>query len=460
MEQLSLSSSLKLKDPAVISFYGAGGKTTLMLRLAEELAAAKANVVVTTTTKIYKPSDLPLTIAPTAKEALTNIETCFNSSNLAVLGSRIDPEGKLQGIDPGMIAEIFTALKSFVLVEADGASRKPLKGYEHYEPVLPPVSAYAIAVAGADVLGQEIGKRWVHRPDKFTAATGIGSGELITGSVLAQAYQYMYAKGKDQTPEAKFIAILNKADLLNKPEETALDLAASFTENEISFQYLLLAAARHANPVNFIIATASKPARTHITALVLAAGLASRMGKDKLTLKLGGSTVFERTLKTVMESGADQIIVVTRPGSDLIHYAEALKCKVVVNPSPETGLSSSLKVGLNSVAGCSQGVLFSLADQPLIPAHVYRALIERYRKTLKPITCPLYRGKRGNPVIFDRRLWPDLAQVEGDQGGRSLIDSAAEGDIDYLPVDDPSVIVDLDTPQDYTRLLCRDLGIE
>jgi molybdenum cofactor cytidylyltransferase/probable selenium-dependent hydroxylase accessory protein YqeC len=452
VRHLSLNRSLKMKRPAVVSFYGAGGKSTLMLKLAEELAALDHKIVVTTTTKIYPPANLPLILTPEVKTLLKKLEETLNNENIAVLGSMISTEGKIDGFVPEMVSIMSEAFNCFVLVEADGANSKPLKGYNHYEPILPKISSYALAIAGADVLGLEISEQFVHRADKFSAATGLNYGDPITVDTLSKAFRYMADIGKNQAPGAKFAAILNKVDLLCNPEDMAIQLSAGLAETDNPFSSLLLTTAFDENPVKFVLSTESKSAKANVAAIILAAGSSQRMGVDKLTLKLGERTVFEYTLREVLTAGADQVIVVTRTDSSIIALAEKEKCRVVINTYPEAGLSTSLKMGLNAVDSSCQGALFALGDQPLISAAIYRDLLERYRKTLRKIICPRYKGRRGNPTIFDRRTWPELMQLAGDQGGRSLIDALPENQVEYLEVNDPAIITDLDTPSDYKRL--------
>ncbi len=452
MKQLSIYHSAALTDPALVSFIGAGGKTTLLLRLAEELSAAGHKVIVTTTTRIYPPHNLPLILASTIEKALTELSETLKTQSIAVIGSKISPDGKLQGLQPDLVNRIFKELQHFTLVEADGARGKPLKGYNNYEPLIPSGSNLVFAVIGADVLGQINDETHVHRSVEFCAATGIAAGTEINCSVLAKSYRQMHDIAGSQAPSAALKAILNKTDLLAEPQKTALELLDSLVKETDSYNKLLLTTAQDESPVKFIMQLAPQAPAVSVAAIILAAGLSKRMGEDKLSLKLRESTVFETTLQAITKAGFQQVIVVTRPDSKLADQACSYNCHLVENPTPEEGLSSSLKAGLKALDSTIQGALFALADQPLITPEIYRLLINSYRKKLKLVTCPLYQGKRGNPTIFDRRTWNLLEKIEGDQGGRSLLRNLADDQIDYIMVDDPAVITDLDTPADYARL--------
>jgi probable selenium-dependent hydroxylase accessory protein YqeC len=455
LKQLSLKHSAAITEPALVSFIGAGGKTTLLLRLAEELSAAGHKVIVTTTTRIYPPDKLPLILASTFDKALAELQGTLNTQHPVVIGSEISPDGKLKGLEPDIVNRLFKELQVFTLVEADGARGKSLKGFSDYEPLIPSASAFVFAVIGADVLDQKVAETQVHRSAQFCAATGVDAGAAINTRVLAKSYHQMHGIAVRQAPSAAVIAILNKTDLLAAPERTALELLEPLAEEAGSYNKLLLTTAQDENPVKIIMQPAPQAPAVSVAAVILAAGLSKRMGEDKLNLKIGGSTVFETTLKAITETGFKQVIVVTRPGSNLAGQARNYNCHLVENKNPELGLSSSLKVGLNALDSSIQGALFALADQPLVTSGLYNRLINSYRKKLKLVTCPLYRDKRGNPTIFDRRTWPDLQLIEGDQGGRSLLRNLTEDQVDYVTVDDPAVVTDLDTPADYDSLLDR-----
>jgi molybdenum cofactor cytidylyltransferase len=427
-----------------------------MLKLAKELAAAGHKVIITTTTRIYPPDNLPIILASSFERASTELQEELNKQPVVAIGSEISSDGKLKGLEPKLVNRIYKELQIFTLVEADGARGKPLKGYSNYEPLIPFASDLIFTVIGADVLGQQLVEKYVHRSAQFCAVTGTDAGAVINTKVLAKSYRQMHGIAGRQAPSAAVMAILNKADLLSAPEKTALDLRDALVEEAGIYSTLLLTTAQDKNPVKIIMQLAPQAPAVSVAAIVLAAGLSKRMGEDKLSLKLRDSNVFNTTLQAVTKAGFQQVIVVTRPGSNLVDQARSYNCQITENITPEKGLSSSLKVGLNALESSVQGALFALADQPLVTPEIYNRLINSYRKKLKLVTCPLYRGKRGNPTIFDRRTWPDLQLIKGDQGGRPLLNKLTEDQVDLVAVDDPAVVTDLDTPADYARF--RDRG--
>ena len=170
--------------------------------------------------------------------------------------------------------------------------------------------------------------------------------------------------------------------------------------------------------------------------------------------KIGGKTLLERAVGAALSSPVGEVIVVTRPDKgEAKHLPQSWPVKIVTNSSHREGMSSSLKAGLLAVSPCTQGIVFALGDQPFVSPRVYELLIEAYCRELKLVTVPVYRGKRGNPVLIDRRAWPLLMGAEGDAGGRQILPLVPEGEISAVEVGDPGVLADIDTEEDFKR--CR-----
>jgi molybdenum cofactor cytidylyltransferase len=123
---------------------------------------------------------------------------------------------------------------------------------------------------------------------------------------------------------------------------------------------------------------------------------------------------------------------------------------VVHNIDWEQGQSTSVRAGLAALPAAVGGALFLLADQPGVTPAVVDALIERHRATLAPVVWPEYEGRRGNPVLFDRATFPDFMRLSGDVGGRPVLQAYA-GRAERLPIADPGVLFDVDTPGDYEQ---------
>ncbi len=453
MNKLALGPALSAKPPAVLSFYGGGGKTALISRLASEITSSSEKALITTTTKIYPPAGMPLFIDDRDTPPEVRLMEHFAGDNLAVTGKRILADNKIEGISPRQVRQLRERLPVTILVEADGSRGLPLKGYGPAEPVIPSCSDLVAAVAGADALERPLDGSAVHRPEEFARATGLEPGKPITEKTLAAAFNYMLKIGRAQAGGAGQLCILNKTDLLKYPGSTALEIGRILCREIIRPATLLLTSDDDAGPVKITLPLEKDGPHAAVACVVLAAGTSSRMGRDKLSLPLGRQTILEHTLERISAAGPGEIIVVTIPGSPWTARLDPEKYRLVENPAYRTGMASSLKAGLSAVSSKTQGTLFALGDQPLIPAEVYRQLIYSYRSNLNLVTCPLYLGRRGNPALFDRRTWPQLMGLSGDRGGRVLFDSIDENEMILLETGLALAVEDVDTPENYRLLL-------
>jgi len=186
--------------------------------------------------------------------------------------------------------------------------------------------------------------------------------------------------------------------------------------------------------------------RGRIAAIVLAAGRASRMGSNKLVAELDGEPIVRRTVRAVLGSRARPVIVVTGHEAAAVRGALAgLDVRFVDNPDFAEGMSTSLRAGV-AAAGDVDAALICLGDMPrLLPAH-FDAVIEASRAgDPDEIVVPTADRKRGNPVLWPRRYFAEIAALSGDVGARALIDRHADR-IRLVAIDDPAILVDVDTP--------------
>ena len=188
-----------------------------------------------------------------------------------------------------------------------------------------------------------------------------------------------------------------------------------------------------------------------ITAVVLAAGTASRFGSQKLLAPFGGATLVRRTVENVLASQVSETVVVLgRDGEEVRGALAGLPVRFVTNPDFRSGLSSSLRAGVEAIAPSSLAAVIVLGDQPGVTAAIIDQLIEEGRRSGRPIVVPEYAGIRGNPVMFDATIFAELRGIEGDQGARGVIarDPARVATVSF-PFEMPA---DVDTPDDYDHL--------
>jgi len=186
-----------------------------------------------------------------------------------------------------------------------------------------------------------------------------------------------------------------------------------------------------------------------VAATVLAAGSSERMGQPKQLLLINGQPMVRRVTEVVCASGLAQVVVVVGAHAEKVEAAlVGLPVEPVHNQAWRQGLSTSLRIGLGALRPDIGAVLVVLADQPALTSNLLRQLVERYHATLAPIVAPFHRGQRGNPVLFDRSLFPELLAVRGDRGAREVI-ARYKTKMERVTCDDPAVVQDVDTLQDY-----------
>ena len=481
---MQISEALKIQRGDVVSFVGAGGKTTTAMRLMVELAEAHQPVVFTTTTKILEPvlaederlvlSEQPETILKIVPELLARRLKVF----LAVRRlEETDPTlhedldypfpvraNKLQGIAPEMVDRLAAALPDLVILnEADGAKHRSLKAPAAHEPVVPVSTSLLVPMASLHVLGKPLSDGYVFRPERVAALSGTALGEPVTVDTVAAVLTHPQGGLKALPPQARVVPLLNQWEGERGSAE-AREVAKLVLRHE-RIQRVVVASLRQADPVLDII-EAEPLQRPRVAAIVLAAGASTRYGQPKQLLPVGGKTMLQHVVDVVLASPVDQIIVVLghRAGEigasvrqGLPTAAEAsvrpglpTAADIVTNEEWQAGLSTSVQAGLRAIRSDIQAALFVLADQPAITPGIIAALLGRYRETGAPIVVPTYRGDRGNPALFDRSLFAELTEVRNDQGGRQLIDRYANR-TEKVEVGSEAVLVDVDTEEDYQR---------
>ena len=189
-----------------------------------------------------------------------------------------------------------------------------------------------------------------------------------------------------------------------------------------------------------------------IAAIVLAAGMSSRMGQAKLVLPWGSRTVIGQVVHVLLEARVDSVVVVTGASHDQVERAlKNQPVRLAINPRyMEDQMALSLQTGLSRLSDEMEAVMIVLGDQPQIEASVVQAVIKEYQTSHARLVVPSYQMRRGHPWIVDRSLWPELMVLQPPATLRDFLTENA-GLIHYLIVDNSSILLDLDTPEDYAR---------
>ncbi|CAB3394416.1 MULTISPECIES: nucleotidyltransferase family protein [Kyrpidia] len=193
-----------------------------------------------------------------------------------------------------------------------------------------------------------------------------------------------------------------------------------------------------------------------VGAVILAAGLSTRMGRPKCWLPVGGRPLFLYSVEAAVRARLHPVILVgsedPRPFRDVV---KDWAVEVVPNPERHRGMSTSLIRGLAKLQGRVQAVMILLADQPLVTESLILVLLQEYRMGYKAgvrIVRPTFEGLPGHPVLIDEELFSEMMAITGDEGGRSVL-ARHRDRMKMVPWGDERVGLDIDTPHAYQQLL-------
>lgn len=188
-----------------------------------------------------------------------------------------------------------------------------------------------------------------------------------------------------------------------------------------------------------------------IWAVILAAGESRRMGRPKLVLPYGEGTIIETVVRNALSSRADRTVVVLGANrKEIVEKIAGFDVDRVVNARYREGMFTSVQRGLSALPASVRAAVFMLADQPDVPALAVDSLIEAYLREGRGIVLPVFRGKRGHPLLIDLKYRRRLETLSPEVGLRGLI-MENPGDILEVSVPSAAVLDDIDYPDDYRR---------
>ena len=187
-----------------------------------------------------------------------------------------------------------------------------------------------------------------------------------------------------------------------------------------------------------------------VSAIIMASGFSSRMGKNKLLMKYNNKFLIEYTLDVISKCNFKYKVIVTQY-KKIKEIGEKLNFKVVINQHPNKGQSESIKLGIKN-CNESKGYMFFVADQPLLERKDIEKLIDVFNEDTSYIVIPKFKEHCGNPVIYPKKYKKDILNLEGDKGGKSIIKSSDK--IKYVNVCE-NTLFDIDDIDDFNNLLKR-----
>lgn len=471
-----LSHALRLDSLAVprarlsIAFVGAGGKTTALFQLARDLSASKGEsrkkpaVVVTSTTHLHvnqvRLADSHwIGVQP---EDLTGLGDDLHGVTLVT--GPVDGD-RTTGLNDKLMLWLYEFCRSHslpMLIEADGSRQKPLKAPADHEPVIPEWVETVVVVAGLTGLGKPLTGEVVHRPEIFAQLSGLKVGETITPEALIRVLTHPSGGMRNIPLGARRVVLLNQADT------PALQAQAKMIAQGL-LPCFHAAVAASLNPRSTIpdIQSEIHAVFEPVAGIILAAGGSTRFGQPKPLLDWQGVPFIRAVAETALTAGLSPVVVVSGANAEQVEAAvNDMPVMIVRNEDWQNGQSSSIRAGLVKLTqipmaenGIKRGeygmgevgsAIFLLADQPQTTPAVIRALIDNHAGKLAPIVAPLVEDRRTNPVLFDRLAFPELMALSGDVGGRAIFNKFL---VSYLTWHDASLLNDVDTPDDYRKLI-------
>jgi molybdenum cofactor cytidylyltransferase len=189
-----------------------------------------------------------------------------------------------------------------------------------------------------------------------------------------------------------------------------------------------------------------------VAGILLAAGLSSRMGSNKLLFEVEGESLLRRSARKALAGGLDPLLVVLgheaeRTGRELA----GLSCRMVLHPGYEQGITTSVQAGVSALPAEVQGAMVLLADMPHVTPEMISALIARYRSTAAPLVISDYEGVNAPPMLYDRVLFDEIQAMTAAGCGKQVVKRhRGEAEVLFWPA---AALADLDVPEDYERLL-------
>jgi len=434
---MNLTHALRLPPIPCLALVGAGGKTTALFQLAREL---EPPVIVTATTHLAS-SQTPLAHQHIIIQSLSDLDAFEQAipDGVTLITGPLEGD-RTSGLSNEQVVrlhEICQERSLPLLIEADGSRSKPLKAPSDHEPPIPDFVKIVVVVAGVSALGQPLNERTVHRVELFSRLSGLAPGELITGEALPRVLVHPRGGLKNIPATARRIVLLNQADTDELQAQ-----ARYVSEKLLTIYYSVVVASLQQEVIHAVF----EP----VAGILLAAGESRRFGQVKQLLAWQGQPFVHVVAETALKAGLSPVIVVSGASADDVRSAlRDLPVVIVHNDHYQEGQSSSIRCGLQRIPTETGAVIFLLADQPQVSSTVLRALAERHSTDLPPVLAPFVEDRRANPVLFDRVTFPDLELLQGDVGGRAIFNKYP---VSYLPWHDPSLLLDIDTPEDLAKL--------
>ncbi|MGL4568762.1 MAG: selenium cofactor biosynthesis protein YqeC [Fusobacteriaceae bacterium] len=435
----------------VVSFTGGGGKTSLIFLLAEELSR-KGRVLITTTTKIYIPSEEEYENLILAEEE----NLVGKKRNIDFLGRTLDMEnGKLLGVDDVQLKE-FIEKYDYILIEADGSAGKSMKSWNESDPVISKYTDKIIGVTNLDALGKSV-EEGVHRYGDFCQEYGIEGDKKIDCNLMSRYIDSGKFFGSTDIEKYIFINGVEGYERFN----SALAIV-----REVKLENIILGSIRERELYPY----------RKIIGILLGAGLSTRLGDcDKLFQDFINKPLVSYVYENLLKINFSRKIVVAREENSQKFFAiedkiiqkekykkrdfEIDKFYHLQTDNSSQGQGYTIKIGTrfakkierreSGIKNSEIGYMYFTGDQPLLKYETILTLMKEFMMG-EEITLPVVDGEEYSPVIFPNSYEERLLKIKGDKGGKSIIQP--EDKITRVTFQDITEFMDVDTPQELRKL--------
>jgi len=434
---MKISSLNLFKSTDQIAWVGAGGKTSLIFSIAQELFPDKC--VISTTTKMsvselinadhFSRTDDPSTINV---DKISGISLVYKSSSK-------EDNSKIVGFSGNELRLLSDQLKNNRIpffIEADGSKRKSFKFPAEHEPNIPDFVNKVCVVAGLSIIGKPLRSDYFHRVEEISAFLNVSIGEIITFDHIYKILLDTNGGLKNIPQGAEKIIFLNQSDCIDDPE--GINKIALQLKNE--FDHVLLTRIEEGKLI--IDAHWGK-----IGCVILAAGTGSRFGGPKQLANYKNKTFIQNVIERAIAAPFSEVAVILGAFVDqILPLISGYKIKILHNDNWQVGQSTSVKLGVEHFSKLnSEAIVFLLVDQPQINSDLITNLLNSYAYSKSDIIVHDFNDQTRHPILFSKNTFEKLLQIKGEKGGRQIFDQFR---VNRIKLTDPIMAIDIDTLDD------------
>lgn len=442
-----LIDALRIDNNTKLSLVGSGGKTSALIRINKEWSTPALFVA---TAHMGKDQVEHFNNHITWTQEKNEI---FRMTEKTILTGPGGQEPYMVfGVDPslwGNIEKIGEVNRVPIFMESDGSKTRPLKAPAEHEPAIPPWANHVVVSVGLSVIGKPLSEQYVHRPQIFSDLTGLEINQPISLQSIVKMLINPRGGLKNIPCQARRTVLLNQLDMLKDKSDLSI-----IQQQLLDYYDAVITTSLMKENVNDQIESKFNSVLTvseSIAGIILAAGNSRRMGQPKALLDWKGIPFVRACALQAITAGLKPIYIIAGQEYEKIkEIVKDLPVKVILNQDWNEGQSSSVRTAIKSLPQKIGGAVFQLVDQPHISVTLIRKLIYEHSISLAPIILPETNGRRVNPVLFDRDTFEALTSIQGDFGGRLIF---SQYPIRTLSWFDESILLDVDTPEDYKHLL-------